>query len=37
MLDLISKVSASLRKIGCRSVLDDVKSKVKVKSRPIEC
>ena len=30
-------MSASLRKIGCRYVLDDVKSGVKVKSRPIEC
>ena len=30
-------MSASLRKIGCRCVLDDVKSGVKVKSRPIEC
>ena len=34
---LVSQVSASLRKIGCRCVLDDVKSGVKVKSRPIEC
>ena len=30
-------MSASLRKIGCRYVLDDVKSGIKVKSRPIEC
>ena len=30
-------MSASLRKIGCRCVLDDVKSGVKVKSRPIQC
>ena len=30
-------MSASLRKIGCRCALDDVKSGVKVKSRPIEC
>ena len=30
-------MSASLRKIGCRCVLDDVNSRVKVKSRPIEC
>ena len=30
-------MSASLRKIGCRCVLDDVKSGVKVKSRPVEC
>ena len=29
-------MSASLRKIGCRCVLDDVKSGVIVKSRPIE-
>ena len=35
--ELVSQVSASLRKIGCRCVLDDVKSGVKVKSRPIEC
>ena len=35
--ELVSQVSASLRKIGCRYVLDDVKSGVKVKSRPIEC
>ena len=35
--ELISQVSASLRKIGCRCVLDDVKGEVKVKSRPIEC
>ena len=34
---LVSQVSASLRKIGCRCVLDDVKSGVIVKSRPIEC
>ena len=34
--ELVSQVSASLRKIGCRCVLDDVKSAVKVKSRPIE-
>ena len=30
-------MSASLRKIGCRCVLDDVKSGVKINSRPIEC
>ena len=30
-------MSASLRKIGCRCVLDDVKNGVKVKSRPKEC
>ena len=30
-------MSASLRKIGCRCELDDVKSGVKIKSRPIEC
>ena len=35
--ELVSQVSASLRKISCRCVLDDVKSGVKVKSRPIEC
>ena len=35
--ELVSQVSASLRKIGCRCVLDDVKSGVIVKSRPIEC
>ena len=35
--ELVSQVSASLRKIGCRCVLDDVKNGVKVKSRPIEC
>ena len=35
--ELVSQMSASLRKIGCRCVLDDVKSEVKVKSRPIEC
>ena len=35
--ELVSQVSASLRKIGCRCVLDDVKSGVKDKSRPIEC
>ena len=35
--ELVSQVSASLRKIGCRCVLDDVKSGVLVKSRPIEC
>ena len=35
--ELVSQVSASLRKIVCRCVLDDVKSEVKVKSRPIEC
>ena len=35
--ELVSQVSASLRKIGCRCVLDDVKSGVKVKSRTIEC
>ena len=35
--ELVSQVSASLRKIGCRCVLDDVKSAVIVKSRPIEC
>ena len=35
--ELVSQVSASLRRIGCRCVLDDVKSAVKVKSRPIEC
>ena len=35
--ELVSQVSASLRKIGCRCVLDDVKSGIKVKSRPIEC
>ena len=34
---LVGQVSASLRKIGCRCILDDVKSGVKVKSRPIEC
>ena len=33
--ELVSQVSASLRKIGCRCVLDDVKSGVKVKSRPM--
>ena len=35
--ELVSQVSASLRKIGCRCVLDDVKSGVIAKSRPIEC
>ena len=35
--ELVSQVAASLRKIGCRCVLDDVKSGVIVKSRPIEC
>ena len=35
--ELVGQVSASLRKIGCRCVLDDVKSGVIVKSRPIEC
>ena len=35
--ELVSQVSASLRRIGCRCVLDDVKSAVIVKSRPIEC
>ena len=30
-------MSASLRKIGCRCVLDDVKSGVRFKSMPIEC
>ena len=35
--ELVSQMAASLRKIGCRCVLDDVKSGVKVKSRPIEC
>ena len=35
--ELVSQVSASSWKIGCRCVLDDVKSGVKVKSRPIEC
>ena len=34
---LVSQVSASLRKIGCRCVLDDVKSGVRFKSMPIEC
>ena len=34
--ELVNQVSAR-RKIGCRCVLDDVKSGVKVKSRPIEC
>ena len=35
--ELVSQVSASLRKIGCRCVLDDFKSGVIAKSRPIEC
>ena len=35
--ELVSQVSASLRKIGCRCVLDDVKSGVRFKSMPIEC
>ena len=35
--ELVSEVSASLRKIGCRCVLDDVKSGVRFKSMPIEC
>ena len=35
--ELVSQVSASLRKIGCRCVLDDFKTGIKVKSRPIEC
>ena len=35
--ELVSQVSVSLRKIGCECVLDDVKSRIKVKSRPIEC
>ena len=35
--ELVSQVSASLRKICYRCVLNDVKSGVKVKSRPIEC
>ena len=35
--DLVSQVSASLRKIGCRCVLDDLKSGVRFKSMPIEC
>ena len=35
--ELVSQVSASLRKIRCRCVLDDVKSGVIVKSRAIEC
>ena len=36
--ELVSQVSASSRKIGCRCLLDDVKSGVKVKSvPPIEC
>ena len=29
--------SSCIRKIGCRCVLGDVKSGLKVKSRPIEC
>ena len=33
--ELVSQVSASLRKIGCRCVLDDVKSGVRIKSMPI--
>ena len=35
--DLVSQVSASLRKIGFRCVLDDVKSGVRLKSMPIQC
>ena len=35
--ELVSQVSASLMKIGCRCVLDDVKSGVRFKSMPIEC
>ena len=35
--ELVSQVSASLRKVGCRCVLDDVKSGVRFKSMPIEC
>ena len=35
--ELVSQVSASLRKIGCRCVLDGVKSGVRFKSMPIEC
>ena len=35
--ELVSQVSGSLRKIGCRCVLDDVKSGIIVESRPIEC
>ena len=34
--ELVSQVSASLRKIGCRCVLDDVESGVRFKSMPIE-
>ena len=30
-------MSASLRKIGCRCLLDDVKSRVRFKAIPIEC
>ena len=35
--ELVSQVSANLRKIGCRCVLDAFKSGAKVNSRPIEC
>ena len=35
-IELVSQVSASLRKIGCRCVLDDVKSGVRFKSMPID-
>ena len=35
--ELVSQVSASLRKIGCKCVLDDDKSGVRFKFMPIEC
>ena len=35
--ELVNQVSASLRKIGCRCVLDDVKSGVRFKSMSMEC